>query len=221
MFGTLGQVLGLASLTAADAWKVGTAAVTVVSGVVLAGRRRRRLRREERRAAYLRFEQASAEVTTRLAYLPALPKAIPSLLAEFVHTRILTDALDGMRAALAEFAVALREVRLVGNPEPRAEAEEITALLSELGERVPHTRWPRHQRQREEDEFAEAQLALGEAHKQFTLVCRRDLGYARPLRQRRWQLWRPQSDEQWPGGWPGPTVQGLLDAAGQRRTPRP
>ena len=67
MYGTLGQVVGLTSLTAADVWKVGTAAVTVVSGVVLAGRRRRRLRREERRAAYLRFEQTSAEVTTRLA----------------------------------------------------------------------------------------------------------------------------------------------------------
>ena len=129
--------------------------------------------------------------------------------------------MEGIRAALAESVVALREVRLVGNPEPRAAAEEVTALLSGLGERVPHTRWPRHQRQREEKEFAEVQLALGEAHKQFTLVCRRDLGYARPLRQQWWQLWRRKSDERWPGGWPGPTVQDLLDAATQRRTPRP
>lgn len=194
--------------------KVGAAVAPALHGLVTrvpAGQRRRHRRQDERRAAYLGFERAAASLSTWLAHMPVIAKATPSILAEFVHTRILTDAAEGARAAAAEFLVALLEVRLAGNPEPRAAAEEVAALLAGLAERVPHTRRPRHQRQHEEEQFAEVQRALGEALKQFTLTCRRDLGYAPPLRRHWWQRRRPTSDETWPGGWPGPTVQDLLD----------
>jgi hypothetical protein len=49
-------------------------------------------------------------------------------------------------------------------------------------------------------------LRLGEAQKDFILAARRDLGFAKKLRTRGWQLWRRRTVEEWPGGRPGKTV---------------
>jgi hypothetical protein len=184
-------------------------------GVVPPGRHRHHRHREDRYQAYLRFQQATFDVTAWILTTPAIAVTIPSIAAKFVHAPVLARAMTDSRAALAEFLAALAQVRLVGNPEPRAAAEETAALIGELAERL-NMGGSRRERARQEERLGQVQRALGETHKKFILATRRDLGYARPLRTRWWQWRRPRSEEEWPGGWPGPAVQELLKGPQQQ-----
>ncbi|WP_326951293.1 hypothetical protein OG439_22435 [Amycolatopsis sp. NBC_01307] len=109
------------------------------------------------------------------------------------------------RKSMSSFLAALSELRLVGNPEPRAAAEEITAILGELFTVLPTSKKPA-ERELQIEVTAQWMLRLGEAQKEFVLAARRDLGFAKKLRRHWWELWRPRTVEGWPGGWPGPTV---------------
>jgi hypothetical protein len=139
---------------------------------------------------------------------------------------------------VTEVVATLTEVRLVGNPGPRKAAENLTALLGELADNLttPPRWWeamparivahPRmaavsrhlpplaalHERARQRDEpqhtVDECLRALGEAHRDFILVARLDLGS-----RRRWQVWRRT---EWPGRWPGPDGRQLIEQARQR-----
>jgi hypothetical protein len=133
---------------------------------------------------------------------------------------VLLGALDQFRAATAAFLDALMEIRQVGNPGPRKVDEQITALLGELYGLVSVRQPPWWQRtvaaafgradaqRRKRQELEVCRQLLGEAHRDFTLAVRDDLGRDQPLRRFWWQVWRSRARD-WPGGWPGPDAPGL------------
>jgi hypothetical protein len=109
--------------------------------------------------------------------------------------------MENSYGALQTLLDALLEVRACGTEEPRAAAERLVLLVGQLVDTLP-TGKRRAERKDQNLEFDRLALAFGVAQKDFTLVARRDLGYDKPLRRHRWQLWRPRWEPEWPGGWP-------------------
>lgn len=189
------------------------------------GGHRRQIGRDRREQAYLRFQQAVNEQLAWAIYLPAIGEAMPNLLTRFLYMPAFMREIGPVRSAVASFLDALQEIRLVGNPEPRAVAEELAALVSELLDRIPHTRYPRRLRERELARFLECQRAIGETNRRFIIVARADLGYGpswlrrhaprwpRFLPRPKWWSWSWRQDgSEWPGGWPGPDPHRLIEA---------
>lgn len=182
------------------------------------------------------------------AVLPSnwgLPIVNSKAIADLARARLLVDMIGdvqreqgtlrqagAVRDALANFLGSLGEVRLGGATEPRKYAEQITALLGELFMKTPTRRPPKPLRGlpmlrirdadwlRLRSEFDDCSRALGEAHRDFVLAARKDLGRGHGWwqfgkeRTRRWQVWRPS---QWPGGWPGPDPKQLVAESKARR----
>jgi hypothetical protein len=80
-------------------------------------------------------------------------------------------------------------------------------------------------RKAQADRFNDCLVALGAWHKKFTLAARKDLGYGprrwqvgRKPRNGRWQIWRP--GDEWPGGWPPPEADELIEQARSDRKAR-
>jgi hypothetical protein len=202
----------------------------------------------------LAFQRAAFDLATTASYLPSLESLTRNRIADLLYTPAALREVSQGRSSLGDFLGAHAEVRLLGNPEPRRLAEEITALVTELFATMPIGRptlperaavtvesrlrisavvqhVPRLARavesvraredawHRKPEEFEDCLYSLGVAHRDFTLAARQDLGYGRPLRRRRWQLWRPRSD--WPGGWPGPDAQRLIERDRKHRASRP
>ena len=70
--------------------------------------------------------------------------------------------------------------------------------------------------------FSDCLMALGAWNRMYTLAARKDLGYGprrwqagRKPRTGRWQLWRPC--DEWPGGWPPPDADQLIEQARRDR----
>jgi len=191
-----------------------------VGSSVEPGRRRRQLNRSERQGSYLRFQQAALTQLSWTVYVPALSEAVPSPLMQMLHMRAVLTQLGTARADHAEFGGALLEIRMIGNPGPRAVAEEIASLVGELYARVPRTRRPKGIRAKEEERFAECMRALGDALRRFTLAARADLGNGPRWWQRHGPTWWRRRHGTWPGGWPGPDALELIESANLgRRSP--
>jgi hypothetical protein len=152
---------------------------------------------------------------------------------------LLINALAEHRGAMARFLGALMVVRQYGNPGPREAAERITGLLGELSEySTPDPTFPfwkaaamgsRTARRQGNEEFRRVcQQLLGEAHRDFTVAARQDLGYdkkprrwLKASRHTRWHLWLRRAPV-WPGGWPGPDARQLvMDRLEQERNIKP
>ncbi|WP_152546961.1 hypothetical protein [Amycolatopsis orientalis] len=162
--------------------------------------------KDKRRDAYLGLLAATGDLITWHSHLGLIAMTMQRWEPfPWRHTTTAIHQVADARAAMSAYLAALSEVRLVGNPEPRAAAEEITAVLGELFDVLPTAK-----RAAERDTqialTSRWMLRLGEAQKDFVLVARRDLGFAGKLRTRWWQLWRRRSGEEWPGGWPGKTA---------------
>ncbi len=95
------------------------------------GGQKRAWHRERRLRAYLGFQRAAIEASTWPVWLGVLEQAI---LAKEVTTAQAMPDLSASRSAISALLAALSEIRLIGNPEPRKLAEEITTLLAELME---------------------------------------------------------------------------------------
>lgn len=156
--------------------------------------------------AYLGFLVATGDLLTWFVELGAI--ALASRQWEpfsWRHTRTVMQLSAEARKSFSGYLAALSEIRLVGNPEPRAIAEEITAIVGQLFDCIPTERTAAS-RAAQLERAAAWQLRLGELQKDFVLAARRDLGTARKLRTRWWQLRRSRTAEEWPGGWPGPAA---------------
>jgi hypothetical protein len=99
------------------------------------GGQKRRASRELRRGAYLTFQRAAHQASVWPGWFGVLEQMARS--GEITSAQILPD-LGAARDSSAALLAALRQIRLVGNPELRRLAEEITTLLVELmEERIP------------------------------------------------------------------------------------
>lgn len=189
-------------------------ALAAVGQMVPAGRTRHDRDPAQRRDAYIAFQATAWDAFSWTVYFTTLADFTRKPLLRggvYVPTRRLIDDLGAARAANSAFLGACSAIRLVGNPEPRAAAEQITAIVSELFDTMPTT-GSDAERAEKAATFAKWRRAFGEAHKDFTLICRRDLSYAPTLREHWWQLWRPRHEEDWPGGWPVPPAQLLEES---------
>jgi hypothetical protein len=226
------------------------------------GSQKRRANRELRREAYLAFQQAAHRASVWPGWFGVLEQMARG--GEITSGQILPD-LGAARDSSAALLAALSQIRLVGNPDLRRLAEEITTLLVELMEqRIPgvpehsirigaakwlyekidhdrglkliEDRFPRASsfiaegktlidddvRKAQAQRFSDCLTALGAWHRKFTLAARKDLGYGprrwqagRKPRTGRWQLWRPR--DEWPGGWPPPDADQLIEQARRDR----
>jgi hypothetical protein len=226
------------------------------------GAQKRRANRELRREAYLTFQRAAHQASVWPGWFGVLEQMARS--GEITSGQILPD-LGAARDSSAELLAALSQIRLVGGPEARRLAEEITTLLVELmEERIPgvpersarigaakwlygkidhdrglkliEDRFPGLSafisegktliddgvRKAQAQRFNDCLMALGAWHQKFTLAARKDLGYGprrwqagKKPRTGRWQLWRPRDD--WPGGWPPPDADQLIEQARRDR----
>jgi hypothetical protein len=104
------------------------------------GGQKRQWHRERRLRAYLAFQRAATEYSTWPVWLGVLEEAV---LAKEVTTAQVMPDLSAFRPSLSALLGALSEIRLVGNPEPRKLAEEITTLLNEHMEARVRGRPPR------------------------------------------------------------------------------
>ena len=106
---------------------------------------------------------------------------------------------------------------MVGNPKPRAVAEEVAALLGELYDRVPRTRRPRRVRAQEDERYLECHnVALGDATAGSPWPPDATWGNGIPWYRRRGPRWWRRSEQDWPGGWPGPDPLALIREMEQR-----
>ncbi|QKV74124.1 hypothetical protein [Amycolatopsis sp. Hca4] len=159
-----------------------------------------------RGGAYLGFLVATGDLLTWFVELGAIALASRQWEPfQWRHTTTVMYLSAEARKSFSGYLAALSEIRLVGNPEPRAAAEEITAIVAQLFDCIPTER-KAADRAAQLERAGAWQLRLGEAQKDFVLVARRDVGTAKKLRTYWWQLWRSRTVEEWPGGWPGPTV---------------
>jgi hypothetical protein len=197
---------------------VGFRGVFAAIGQVPPGRRRRRLNADRREQAYLRFQIAATDCAITAEFQLVLAEAVPSILLQVLNTPGLIRETSQASRVFGSFLAALHEIRMVGNPQPRAIAEEVAALLGELYERAPRTRRPKRVRAQEDARFLECQRTLGDAHRRFTLAARRDLGYGARWYRRRGPRWWTRSEHDWPGGWPGPDPLALIQAEQERST---
>lgn len=199
--------------------------VAVASGVlahaveaVPAGLRPSAVNPDLRREAYLGFQGAAwrsfsqANLFIQLAQITDRPLIKITDRLEFQGRprdpigRILT-ALEGWHETLTALLAAMCRVRMVGNPEPRAAAEQLVMMLGKIHDNLGIV-GTRAEKAAEQETFALWQKRFGQAQKEFTEICRRDLDLV-ATRQRFWQVWRPKGPEPWPGGWPG-----VLDEGG-------
>lgn len=199
---------------------------------VPAGGRRHRSGAPDRQAAYLEFQAAgwrafcALEHCAQVGAMYAGRNFVGKIRsAQFDNDRSV-DATTEARRSLVAFLAAASAVRLVGNPEPRTCAEVMTVTLGQIAARLKFT-LPPAGRAKQAEERAQWCKAFGQLQKEFTLLARADLGYARKPRKHRWQWWRrPEPD--WPGGWPGPelrlpvgSVKELLTSPDGRLVSRP
>lgn len=124
--------------------------------------------REERRQTYSRFQEAAVSYVVHLQDGRLSPSALGLPISEC------KPYLDGLMVATKELAQALYEVRLVGNPAPIYAAEELNAILYELGASF-------------DSEMVESLLGqYAITMSAFIAACRSDLWY----QPRWWHLWR-------------------------------
>jgi hypothetical protein len=186
------------------------------------------------RAAYLPVVELLAPTKiTDLLYMPVVQRevsaaraALAAFLGALIEVRLVGN--PGPRKAAEEITALVAELfgtAPTGRPlrwqravvsrtdscQPAAAALQRVSLLASQVQSIREREgvWQRRARA-----FADCQQALGIAHRDFTLAAQRDLGYGRRLRRHRWQIWRPTSD--WPGGWPGPDANQLIEQARQR-----
>jgi hypothetical protein len=82
----------------------------------------------------LRFQQAATVWITIASFTQVLLVAAPSpLLHAFWRPTLIREVREARRT-IAVFLNALTEIRMLGNPGPRAVAEDIAALMGELYE---------------------------------------------------------------------------------------
>lgn len=179
--GVLAYMMDPLSLGASAAGKIGSAvAASYARG------------RDERRQVYRRFQEAVVVYVMQVRDSRISPQAMglaPDQRKPYI---------DAFMKATTELALALYEVRLVGNDGPRAAAE---ALRMAVGESFDAAFARREALTDEEaDKFTRAMEA-------FTEACRRDLWYQPPW----WQIWRVSW---WKARWqhargpaPGPVIQ--------------
>lgn len=127
--------------------------------------------RDERRQAYRRFQEAVVVYVMQIRDSRISPEAM-GLAADQRKPYV-----DALMQATTELAKALYEVRLVGNPAPRAAAE---ALREAIGDSFDAAAGRRQELTK--DEIARYTRAM----ESFTEACRRDLWYQPPW----WQIWR-------------------------------
>ncbi|UKD58605.1 hypothetical protein L3Q65_18380 [Amycolatopsis sp. FU40] len=162
--------------------------------------------KEDRRRAYLGLLSATNDLMTWHNFLGELALTMQRWEPfRWRHTTTAIKQTADVRKAMSAFLAALSEVRLVGNPGPRAAAERITAVMGELFGVLPTSKGGAA-RVHEIEHTREWMRELGDAQKHFILAARRDLGSAKTPRARWWQLWRPRTVEAWPGGWPVPAA---------------
>lgn len=166
-----------------------------------------------RREAYLGFQEAAwrtfsqANMFIQLAQITGRPLVKFTDRLEFQGRprdpigRILT-AIEGSHETLTALLAATCRVRMVGNPEPRAAAEQIVMMLGKIHDNLGIV-GTRAEKAAEQEVFALWQKRFGQAQKEFTEICRKDLEFTRAVRDRKWKIWRPVAPEPWPGGWPG------------------
>jgi hypothetical protein len=167
---------------------------------------------DRRRDAYIAFQKAALRASTHVAYVIELstisrkPIIFGGVWGSLAR---LMDAMRDTEQILADLLGALAEVRIVGNPAPRAKAEEIIVVLLKMQETIP-VALRKATRDAKAEDFGRWQSRFGLEQKNFAEIVREDLKYAGKPRHHWWQLWRPREREPWPGGWPGPTLE--LDA---------
>lgn len=181
-------------------------------------------------ASLMPFAWAGKGLNTSAVADIAKYSLLAAMFGDVQREQTVVQQAGSVRSAVSNLLGSLGEIRLCGSAEPREYAERITALLGELftipGKRptkplrgLPWLRAReaacRHQREAYDD-YARA---LGEAHRDFILAARDDLGRGRRWwqsgreRARKWQFWRRT---RWPGGWPGPEA-AVLVAESRRR----
>jgi hypothetical protein len=148
------------SLGASAAGKIGSA----VAGSYARGR-------DERRQTYRRFQEAVVVYVMQIRDSRISPEAM-GLPADQRKPYV-----DALMQATTELAKALYEVRLVGNPGPRAAAEALREAIADSFDAAAGRR-----EELTKDEVARYIRAM----ESFTEACRRDLWYQPPW----WQIWR-------------------------------
>jgi hypothetical protein len=186
-------------------------------------------------AAYLPVVELVAPTKlTDLLYMPAVQRevsaaraALAAFLGALIEIRLVGN--PGPRKAAEEITALVAELfgtAPTGRPLPwqravasrTASCKPVATALQRvplLAGRMGSVREREDVWQQRAQAFADCQQALGIAHRDFTLAAQRDLGHGRRLRRHRWQIWRPTSN--WPGGWPGPDANQLIEQARQRR----
>ncbi|MGW4212671.1 hypothetical protein ACWEIJ_32125 [Lentzea sp. NPDC004789] len=127
--------------------------------------------REERRHVYTRFQEAVVAYVVQIRDSRVSPELMK---LEFEERKPYMDAL---LRAMTEFAQALYELRLVGNPEPIEAAEIVCQAVADSFESAAARR----------EALTDTEMTLYvDAMHGFTSACREDLWY----QPRWWQPWR-------------------------------
>lgn len=174
-----------------------------------------------RREAYLGFQAAAwrafthanlflelARITGQSLVKPGWPPVFQGRPRDPIG-RVLTS-LEASHETLSGLLTALCRVRMVGNPEPRAASERAVMMLGRLYDNLGLVGTDA-EKARERDVYAAWQRRFGQAQKEYTEICRRDLALSLE-RRHWWQLRAPKGLEPWPGGWPAELED--LDAGG-------
>jgi hypothetical protein len=127
--------------------------------------------RDERRQAYRRFQEAVVVYVMQIRDSRISPEAMGLAPDQRKHY------VDALMQATTELAKALYEVRLVGNPGPRAAAEALREAIAGSFDAAAGRR----------EELTQGEVArYTRAMESFTEACRHDLWY----QPRWWQIWR-------------------------------
>ncbi|MCU1685175.1 MAG: hypothetical protein JWQ81_5914 [Amycolatopsis sp.] len=185
----------------------GLKATRTLFAAIPAGQKDKGAATAARKEAYSGFLAATGDLSTWVTHLGVLSLAMQQRQPfAWRHMSTLLGSLSDLRSSQAAYFAALSEVRVMGASVPRAAAEEVTAVLSELFSSLPVGDTPA-EREARTSEAALWQARLGEAIKDFVLAVRVDIGTATKPRRRFWLVGaRPKVIEEWPGGWPGKTV---------------
>lgn len=145
-----------------------------------------------------------------------LAEEIATLLVELMEERIPGVPEHSFRVGAAKWLYGKidhdRSLKVIEDRFPRA-----SAFIAE-GKTLIDDDVRKAQAQR----FNDCLMALGAWHKKFTLAARKDLGYGprrwqagKKPRAGWWQIWRARYD--WPGGWPPPDADQLIEQARRDR----
>lgn len=163
----------------ADPWSIAAASLAKalggVAGKALTPAGKVKLgSKAERRRVYSRFLEAVVAQATFAEYCRVAAGIRRPWWADFRAADAFAEKSSVM---MTELLQAYMELRLVANPGPMDQGDELLDAIGRLAKVVTEGR----------EEYDPAVTAVGEAQRAFTVACQQDLWYL----PRRWQVYRP------------------------------